>query len=56
MKTCKSTKNFGRTGEYLNREHYDTPSSIRGCECVSCIRMREFHKKVLRDHAGKVAI
>lgn len=44
---CKSTKHFERTGEYLGREYYDTPSSIRGCKCSSCTKMREQHRAAL---------
>ncbi len=44
---CKSTKHFERTGEYLGREYYDTPSSIRGCKCDSCTKMREQHRAAL---------
>ena len=48
---CKSTKHFTKTGEYLGREHYDTPSSIRGCNCPSCSKMRVLHKSGLTKHA-----
>lgn len=40
---CLSHKHHDETGEYLGREYYDTPSSIRGCNCESCTRGRAIH-------------
>jgi len=43
MRICKATLYTERTGRYLDRAQYDTPSSIRGCECPECVRQREYH-------------
>ena len=41
---CLAHKYHDETGKYLGREHYDTPGSIRGCECPDCVRTRQLHQ------------
>lgn len=40
---CRATIHRRRTGKYIDRTFYDTPSSIRGCLCQDCVKMRRIH-------------
>ena len=39
-----TTKSQAEKLHKLDRSHYDTPGSIRGCNCASCKKTREFYR------------
>ena len=50
-KTCRAVLYTRRTGRYLDRAQYDTPSSITGCQCADCVRLRGLHRAAARPKA-----
>jgi general stress protein YciG len=52
---CKAHRYTEKTGKYLDRSNYDTPGSIRGCNCPDCVKVRELYKKFKEKHMSEAA-